>query len=203
MKQLSPEQRDLVSSLATRLAAIRGVQAVVLGGSHARGRARPESDIDLGVFYSETAPFAIQDIRELAESVNDTPGPVVTDFYGWGPWVNGGAWLTIGDQRVDFLYRNLEHVERVACEVGQGIMNRVAGGVPGFQPFVRYNRFGDSSIDFTMILRAREFADNFLVKHEFIKALARRFADEGIVIPFPIRAINTTQESPLGAQATE
>ncbi len=120
MNQPSPQQLELVSSLAERLGAITGVNAVVLGGSHARGRARPESDIDLYIFYSEAAPFSISSIRELAEGVNDMPGPVVTDFYGWGPWVNGGAWLTIGGQRVDFLYRSLEHVERVIAEAEAG-----------------------------------------------------------------------------------
>ena len=108
MKQLSPEQRELVSSLAKQLGASAGSGAVVLGGSHARGRAQPGSDIDLGLLYSEAAPFSIQSVRELAEDVNDTAGPVVTDFYGWGPWVNGGAWLTIGGQRVDFIYRSLD-----------------------------------------------------------------------------------------------
>jgi predicted nucleotidyltransferase len=121
MNQLSTAQRQLVSSLAGRLGAIPGVRAVVLGGSHARGRARPGSDVDLGVLYSEAAPFAIQSVRELAEAVNDAAGPVVTDFYAWGPWVNGGAWLTVGGQRVDFVYRSLEHVERVitAAEAGR------------------------------------------------------------------------------------
>ena len=71
----------------------------------------------------------------------------------------------------------------------------VPGGVAEFEPFIRFNRFGDSSIDFTVIMRGREFTDNFLVKHEFIKKLARRFADEGIVIPFPIRAVNLAQEA--------
>jgi predicted nucleotidyltransferase len=120
VKQLSPEQRELVSSLAKRLGAIRGIMAVVLGGSHARGRAQPGSDIDLGLLYSEAAPFSIQSIRELAEDVNDTAGPVVANFYGWGPWVNGGAWLTIGGQRVDFIYRSLEHLERVIAEAESG-----------------------------------------------------------------------------------
>ena len=83
MKQLSPQQCELVSSLARRLGAITGVKAVVLGGSHARGRAQPGSDIDLYILYSEAAPFSISSIRELAESVNDTHAPVVTDFYGW------------------------------------------------------------------------------------------------------------------------
>jgi predicted nucleotidyltransferase len=120
VKQLSVQQRELVSSLATRLGAIGGIRAVVLGGSHARGQAQPGSDIDLGLFYSETGPFSIQSIREVAEEINDTTGPVVTDFYGWGPWVNGGAWLTIGGQRVDFLYRSLEQVERVVAEAEAG-----------------------------------------------------------------------------------
>jgi predicted nucleotidyltransferase len=120
VKQLSPQQNELMSSLAGRLGAITGVKAVVLGGSHARGRARPGSDIDLYILYSETAPFSILSIRELAETVNDTPGTGVTDFYGWGPWVNGGAWLTIGGQRVDFIYRNLEQMERVIAEAEAG-----------------------------------------------------------------------------------
>jgi predicted nucleotidyltransferase len=120
MKQLLPGQCELVSSLVKRLGAICGIRAVVLGGSHARGRAQPGSDIDLYLFYSEAAPFAIQSIRELAEVVNDTAGPVVTNFYGWGPWVNGGAWLTIDGQRVDFVYRSLEHLERVIAEAEAG-----------------------------------------------------------------------------------
>src|SRR5690349_20354396 len=106
MKQLSPQQRELVSSLMEQLRAIPGIKAVVIGGSVARGHARPESDIDLYIFYSETASFSIRSIRELPGRVNDSPEPVVTEFYGWWPWVNGGAWLTIGGQRVDFVYRS-------------------------------------------------------------------------------------------------
>lgn len=110
----------MVASLSKRLGEIRGVKAVVVGGSHARGRAEPGSDIDLGLFYSEVDPFAVQAVRELAEEVNDSAEPVVTDFYGWGPWINGGAWLTIGGQRVDFLYRSLEHLERVIVDAEAG-----------------------------------------------------------------------------------
>jgi predicted nucleotidyltransferase len=87
VKQLSAKQRELVASLAERFGAIDGMRAVVLAGSYARGRAQPGSDIDLGLLYSETAPFTIASVRELAEAVNDTAGLVVTDFYGWGPWV--------------------------------------------------------------------------------------------------------------------
>jgi small-conductance mechanosensitive channel len=38
-------------------------------------------------------------------------------------------------------------------------------------------------------LRGQEFVAQYLIKHEFIKRVHRRFDAEGIVIPFPIRTI--------------
>ncbi|MFZ1946902.1 MAG: mechanosensitive ion channel family protein, partial [bacterium] len=89
---------------------------------------------------------------------------------------------------------DLRKVERVACEVGRDVMREVPGGVPEFEPFIRYHTFGDSSIDFNVILRVKEFTDQHIVRHEFIMRLHERFAREGIVIPFPIRALNYQQE---------
>jgi small-conductance mechanosensitive channel len=89
---------------------------------------------------------------------------------------------------------DLERVERVTIEVATEVMKTVPGGIAEFTPFIRYHTFGESSIDFTVILRARQFGDNFLIKHEFIKRLVRRYAQERIVIPFPIRAVNLAQE---------
>jgi small-conductance mechanosensitive channel len=91
---------------------------------------------------------------------------------------------------------DLAHVERVVTEVGREVMLDVAGGVPEFEPFIRYHTFGESSIDFTVILRAKEFVDQYLVKHEFVKRLHARFNREGIVIPFPIRTIAHRDEAP-------
>jgi small-conductance mechanosensitive channel len=84
---------------------------------------------------------------------------------------------------------DLQHVERVVTEVGREVMTHVPGGVRTFDPFIRYHTFGDSSIDFTVILRAGEFVDQYLIKHEFIKRLHARFEQEGISIPFPIRTL--------------
>jgi small-conductance mechanosensitive channel len=89
---------------------------------------------------------------------------------------------------------DLEHVEKVACEVGKAVMQNVKGGIPEFEPFVRYHTFGDSSINFTMILRAKTFEDGYRVKHEFVKMLRRRFREEGIVIPFPIRTLDISKD---------
>jgi predicted nucleotidyltransferase len=194
MKQFSPQQRELVMSLSQRLGAIRGVQAVVLGGSHARGRAQPGSDIDLYLFYSEAAPFSIQSIRELAEAVNDTPGPVVTDFYGWGPWVNGGAWLTLAGQRVDIVYRSLEHLERVIAEAEAGryeldyaqqppfgffsaaYLGGVAVGISLFDPGVRLAVLKRRVADYPDALR-RAVVQDYLWAAEFgLAAVAPKFA---------------------------
>lgn len=84
---------------------------------------------------------------------------------------------------------DLERVEQVVTEVGSEVMREVQGGVQAFRPLVRFHTFGDSSIDFTVILRGREVTDQYLLKHEFIKRLHRRFAAEGIQIPFPVRTI--------------
>jgi len=89
---------------------------------------------------------------------------------------------------------DLERVEQVTLAVAQRILQEVTGGVPDFEPMVRYYGFGESSIDFNVILRGNSFTDAFLLKHEFIKALTRAYAAEGIVIPYPIRAINLDQE---------
>jgi small-conductance mechanosensitive channel len=89
---------------------------------------------------------------------------------------------------------DLAKVEKVTCDVAKEVMQEVLGGVPEFQPFIRFHNFGEFSINFTVILRAKEFVDQYLIKHEFVKRLHQRYAQEGIIIPYPIRAINYDQE---------
>lgn len=84
---------------------------------------------------------------------------------------------------------DLAQVERVTIEVAKNVLQTVNGGVGSFEPFIRYHTFSDSSINFTVILRAKEFVDNFLIKHEFIKRLQARYKKEAITIPFPIRTL--------------
>jgi small-conductance mechanosensitive channel len=84
---------------------------------------------------------------------------------------------------------DLERVERITIEVARGVLTSVEGGIPDFTPLVRFHTFGDSSVEFSVILRARGFVDQYLLKHEFVKRLHKRYHDEGIEIPFPIRTI--------------
>jgi hypothetical protein len=108
--------------MALQLSQIRGIESVVLGGSYARGTARPDSDLDLGLYYSDAAHPDLEAIRATAEkfSLPNHP-PTVTSFYEWGPWVNGGAWIHTAVGKVDLLYRNLEQLQRVIDESQAGI----------------------------------------------------------------------------------
>lgn len=89
---------------------------------------------------------------------------------------------------------DLEHVERVALEIARDVLATVPGAVRGAEPSVRFHTFADSSIHCSVNLRAQHFADQFLVKHEFIKRLHKRFAAEGIEIPNPVRTILLKRE---------
>jgi small-conductance mechanosensitive channel len=84
---------------------------------------------------------------------------------------------------------DLAQVERVTVDLAREVLREVPGGVPDFTPLVRFHTLGTSSIDFTVVLMAREFGDQFLIKHEFVKRLRKRFQAEGIKIPFPIRTV--------------
>lgn len=89
---------------------------------------------------------------------------------------------------------DLERVERIALEVANEVMKKVPGGVPSFESKLRFHTYDASSINFSVILQAQEFDYSTFVRHEFIKRLHKRFNQEGIVIPYPIRAINYEQE---------
>lgn len=85
---------------------------------------------------------------------------------------------------------DLEKVEKITIDVAKDIMDKVEGTVSGFEPFIRFHTFGESSINFTVILRVTEFVNQYIIKHEFVKALHKRFRKEGIEIPFPQRTIH-------------
>ena len=109
---LAPEQRELLARVSDGLASVRGVVAVALGGSHAAGTAHAGSDLDLGIYYLEGAPLDLDGLRALATVLDPEGVASVTEPGAWGPWMDGGAWLTIKGQRVDWIYRNLDRLSR-------------------------------------------------------------------------------------------
>src|SRR5579863_2140448 len=107
------DKRALLAKVVDRLRDVRGVGAIVLGGSWARGVARPESDLDVGLYYEPEQAFSVAEIRAIAEEFSWSGSkPTVTGFYEWGPWVNGGAWIQTTAGKLDFLYCNITQVRQ-------------------------------------------------------------------------------------------
>ena len=129
---LPVEKQRFLADLVFDLCSVPGVVAVVLGGSHAAGNFEASSDLDIGLYYQEHTPFAVADIALLAHRISTRGAPTVTDFYAWGPWVNGGAWLHTDVGKVDFLYRNLDQVERTIAEAWQGVVRHDYDQQPTF-----------------------------------------------------------------------
>ncbi|SEF50160.1 Nucleotidyltransferase domain-containing protein [Actinacidiphila yanglinensis] len=109
---------ERLAGIANRLAEVDGVVGVCLGGSRARGTHAPDSDYDLGLYYRP--PLDTAALRALAAEVTGEPVEV-SEPGGWGPWVDGGSWLTVDGHRVDWIYRDLDRVHRVwrQCRAGR------------------------------------------------------------------------------------
>ncbi|MCA9863760.1 MAG: nucleotidyltransferase domain-containing protein [Thermomicrobiales bacterium] len=118
-----------VTTLVERVARVPGVRAVTLGGSRARGMARPDSDWDFGLYYR--GRIDTDAIRALGY-----PGQVVEPG-AWGRIVNGGAWLEVEGERVDLLYRDLDVVEHWVAEsnAGRFEIDHVGGHVAGLPTY--------------------------------------------------------------------
>lgn len=84
---------------------------------------------------------------------------------------------------------DLEKVEKVTVDVARKIQKTVRGAVKDFEPLMRYHTFGDSNINFSIILRAQDFFSRYLLMHELIKALKKRYDKEKIEISWPVRKI--------------
>ena len=98
---------------------------------------------------------------------------------------------------------DLAAVERISIETAKEVLARVDNN-PNAEPLVRYTDFGDSSINFVVILPSSLFDNQVIIKHEFIKALTDRYRAEGIDIPYPIQTIlhGTDEEAENNRQAS-
>jgi hypothetical protein len=129
-----PLTEERLLDLAHRVAEVPGVLGIVLGGSRARGSHAPDSDTDIGLYYR--APMDVDRLDEMAKSVSG-PSAVVTAPGGWGPWVDGGAWLKIDGHPVDWIYRDLDRVRAVCADAERGryAFHQQAGHPLGFPDF--------------------------------------------------------------------
>ena len=106
-----------LAELAGRITEVPGIVGVLLGGSRARRVHAPDSDTDLGLYYRP--PLDVAALGALAREVGG-PSARVTATGEWGPWVDGGGWLTVDSAAVDWIYRDLDRVERAWQDAEEG-----------------------------------------------------------------------------------
>jgi len=118
----------MAPGLIGHLSDVNGVEGVVLGGSRTRGAHSPSSDFDLGIYYR--SPLDTAAVQAIATRYSEVDSHA-TEPGGWGPWMDGGAWLTIQGVQVDFIYRNVDRVESVWIDCQQGrFSNEIQAGHP-------------------------------------------------------------------------
>lgn len=121
---------NVVDELVPRLAGLPGVEAIVLGGSRAKGTHRPDSDWDFGLYYRGS--FDATALTSLGHQGHAAqPGE-------WGRIVNGGAWLSVDGQPVDVLLRDLDVIERWwdDAQAGRFDIDNVEGHLAGLPTYV-------------------------------------------------------------------
>lgn len=125
----------LLSHLTSTFAEVPGIAAIVLGGSRARGSAHAASDYDIGLYFTAAMPLDTERLLAAAKRVADVPAAAaVTNIGAWGPWIVGGAWLSVDGHKVDLLYRDADAVEAVmeSCRAGTVAMDYQPGHPHGF-----------------------------------------------------------------------
>ena len=84
---------------------------------------------------------------------------------------------------------DLERVEEVALEEAVAVRDDLESAIKDYDPSLLYIEFGESNIEFLVIMQAEDRLGTFYVKHELIKRLHSRFNREGIEINYPVRKL--------------
>ncbi|MEB6066347.1 nucleotidyltransferase domain-containing protein [Staphylococcus arlettae] len=125
----------IVNKIVTEISGLPGVVGVVLGGSRAKGNHRPDSDIDIGIYYDETQGFNTEYIETAAGKLNDEQKEqLITALGDWGEWINGGGWLIVDGYHVDLIFRDINKVNDVIndCLAGKVTIHYQTGHPHGF-----------------------------------------------------------------------
>ncbi len=90
---------------------------------------------------------------------------------------------------------DLDQVEKVLIDIGKKILLENDGGIKDFEPVVRFYAFGDSAIQFRLILACENYEYQFVLAHKSIKLIHSTFKEKGIEIPFPQRVLHIQKEN--------
>ncbi|MBI2084381.1 MAG: mechanosensitive ion channel family protein [Candidatus Aenigmarchaeota archaeon] len=89
---------------------------------------------------------------------------------------------------------DLEKVEKVTLEVARKVVQDSPSSDKKHEPVIRFSEFGDSNINFRVILGVKSYPERHTLIHEFIKQLKKRYDEEGIEISYPVRKVYMKDE---------
>jgi predicted nucleotidyltransferase len=139
----------LINNLVDHLKKIKGIKAIVLGGSRARGTHSEKSDIDIGIYYECAKELDVIALNKLAAELDDLHRQdLITNIGEWGPWINGGGWLTITNYPVDFLYGDIKKISAIIdkCLQGNITMHYQPGHPHGFADYIYVSQIAICSL---------------------------------------------------------
>ncbi|VVB73863.1 Large-conductance mechanosensitive channel MscMJLR [uncultured archaeon] len=89
---------------------------------------------------------------------------------------------------VSFLVRpdaDLEKIERIALEAAEKTIKSTPGADGKYPPLFRVNELNEYGVKVSVIVQADEYAQQYLIKHELLKELLKRFRKERIHLSCP------------------
>lgn len=110
----------MLTKIIESISAVQGVKAIALGGSQSRGEADKQSDYDIGVYYDADSLDQAALAKLLKELDDGNKDNLFSPPGQWGPWINGGAWITFQGTPVDILLRDITRVEAVLQDCIEG-----------------------------------------------------------------------------------
>ena len=109
---------------------------------------------------------------------------IVTNYNLPEPWIQVAIPINVSYDT------DIDRLEQILVEEGKKAIKEVPGMLTDFEPVVRFMPgFGDFSLNFVFVFRVKQFVDQYFVQHELRKRILKRFRQEGITIPFPIRTV--------------
>jgi small-conductance mechanosensitive channel len=138
--------------------------------------------------YVERIGWRSTQVRTTSDNVVIVPNAklsesLVTNFHYTGEEVNVKVKYGVA------YGSDLEKVEKLTLEAARKVMQNCPGGVKSFEPALKYEKFGDSNIEFFVIMRAKDFANQADVIHEFIKEIDKVYKKNEIEISYPVTKV--------------
>lgn len=111
---MSKNGRSVIEKIVTQLKKIDCIEAIVLSGSRAYVQnVSNKVDYDIGILYFEKLPFDMDTFKSLVFRLSDYTNPYISKLDADGPLRNGSAFISIQGLKINFLYTNVNFLERV------------------------------------------------------------------------------------------